>query len=179
MINRFALLAATSAFSLLAGAAFAQTEPGGPTGPEPGDASAAEVEEIVVTGTRVAGRTRLDTVSPVDVITDEALARQGTGTELAQSLANLTPAINFPRPAITDGSDHVRPATLRGLAPDQTLVLMNGTRGHIAALVAVNGSIGRGSTSFDLNTIPTITCRRSRFCATAPPPSTAPTPSPA
>jgi iron complex outermembrane receptor protein len=76
---------------------------------------------------------------------------------LAAALANLAPAINFPRPAITDGSDHVRTATLRGLAPDQTLVLVNGTRGHIAALVAVNGSIGRGSTAFDLNTIPSVT----------------------
>jgi iron complex outermembrane receptor protein len=132
MINRSTLLAASSAFSLLASAAFAQTQPAGPTGPEPGDASAAEVEEVVVTGTRVAGRTRLDTVSPVDVIPDEALARQGTSTELAAALANLAPAINFPRPAITDGSDHVRTATLRGLAPDQTLVLLNGTRGHIA-----------------------------------------------
>jgi iron complex outermembrane receptor protein len=154
--RRWAALAAVSISALLAGTAQAQ-DPSPPPIADTGASEQNEVSEIVVTGTRVEGRTRLDTVSPVDVISDEALARQGTSTELAQALANTTPSINFPRPAITDGSDHVRPATLRGLAPDQTLVLINGTRGHIAALVAVNGSIGRGSTAFDLNTIPTVT----------------------
>src|SRR6185436_4415704 len=86
--------------------------------------------------------------------------KQGTSQELAQALSNLTPAIDFPRPAITDGTDHVRPATLRGLAPDQTLVLVNGMRGHVSALVAVNGSVGRGSTAFDLNTVPTAAVDR-------------------
>lgn len=151
MIQRAFLFAAASAASLLAGApALAQ---GG------GDAPA-NVEELVVTGTRTVGRSRLDTLAPVDVINNEAIARQGASTELAQALANLTPALDFPRPAITDGTDHVRPATLRGLAPDQTLVLVNGMRGHVSALVAVNGSIGRGSTSFDLNTIPTVAVER-------------------
>ena len=74
------------------------------------------------------------------MISGETLTRQGTGTELAAALAATAPSINFPRPAITDGTDHVRPATLRGLAPDQTLVLINGKRGHIGALVNVNGS---------------------------------------
>jgi iron complex outermembrane receptor protein len=148
--HRKLLLAAASAAALAAAAwsseAAAQVR----------SADETEVEELVVTGTRAPGRTRLDTISPVDVISDEALSRQGTSTELAQALSNLTPAIDFPRPAITDGTDHVRPATLRGLAPDQTLVLVNGVRGHVGALVNVNGSIGRGSTAFDLNTIPTV-----------------------
>lgn len=143
MNYRTLLFAAASAASLWAGAAAAQTVDG-------------NVEEVVVTGTRTEGRSRLDTLAPVDVINNEAISRQGAGTELAQALSNLTPALDFPRPAITDGTDHVRPATLRGLAPDQTLVLVNGMRGHVSALVAVNGSIGRGSTSFDLNTIPTV-----------------------
>jgi len=128
--------------------------------PAASQSTTSEVEELVVTGTRTVGRSRLDTLAPVDVIGAESLARQGTSTELAQALANLTPALDFPRPAITDGTDHVRPATLRGLAPDQTLVLVNGMRGHVSALVAVNGSIGRGSTSFDLNTIPTVAVDR-------------------
>ncbi|MGQ2990481.1 TonB-dependent receptor plug domain-containing protein [Brevundimonas sp.] len=115
------------------------------------------VEEIVVTGTRTVGRTRLDTIAPVDVISGETLTRQGAGTELAAALAAQAPSINFPRPAISDGSDHVRPATLRGLAPDQTLVLINGQRGHISALVNVNGSLGRGAAAFDLNTVPAVT----------------------
>lgn len=154
---RFNVLAAVSVLALTAGAAAAQSPADPPVADTgaPGD-QASEVSEIVVTGTRVAGRTRLDSVSPVDVIGEEALERQGTSTELAQALSNLTPAIDFPRPAITDGTDHVRPATLRGLAPDQALVLVNGVRGHIGALVNVNGSIGRGSTAFDLNTIPTV-----------------------
>jgi iron complex outermembrane receptor protein len=143
MHHRSLLLAAASALTLVATGAAAQDD-------------AAAVEEIVVTGTRAEGRTRLDTLAPVDVINAQALGRQGVSTELAQSLAALTPAVNFPRPAISDGSDHVRPATLRGLAPDQTLVLINGVRGHVGALVNVNGSIGRGSTAFDLNTIPTV-----------------------
>jgi iron complex outermembrane receptor protein len=117
---------------------------------------ASTVEEVVVTGTRALGRTRLDTIAPVDVISGETLTKQGTGTELAAALAATAPSINFPRPAISDGSDHVRPATLRGLAPDQTLVLLNGQRGHIGALINVNGALGRGSTAFDLNTIPSV-----------------------
>jgi len=149
MIYRHILFVAASAASLLATAAAAQTA-----------TTEAAVEELVVTGTRTEGRSRLDTLAPVDVISSDALAKQGASTELAQALANLTPALDFPRPAITDGTDHVRPATLRGLAPDQTLVLINGMRGHVAALVAVNGSIGRGSTSFDLNTIPTVAVDR-------------------
>ncbi|WP_426042065.1 TonB-dependent receptor plug domain-containing protein [Brevundimonas sp. TWP2-3-4b1] len=148
-ISRSVLLGFSSATTLLACpiAAMAQTAPQ--------DATA--VDEIIVTGTRTVGRTRLDSVAPVDVISGEVLTRQGAGTELAAALAATAPAINFPRPAISDGSDHVRPATLRGLAPDQTLVLINGQRGHVAALVNVNGNLGRGSTAFDLNTIPAIT----------------------
>lgn len=149
-ISRTVLLGFTSAATLLACplAANAQSAP---------QDEATSVEEIIVTGTRTAGRTRLDSVAPVDVISGEVLTRQGAGTELAAALAATAPAINFPRPAISDGSDHVRPATLRGLAPDQTLVLINGQRGHVGALVNVNGALGRGSTAFDLNTIPAVT----------------------
>ena len=107
----------------------------------------------MVTGTRVAARTRLESLAPVDVLTSEALESQGT-TELAEALATAAPSLNFPRPSITDGTDHIRPATLRGLAPDQTLVLVNSKRRHQSALVNVNGSVGRGSAAVDLNAIP-------------------------
>lgn len=149
-LSRSVLLGFSSAATLLACpiAALAQTAP---------QEEATAVDEVIVTGTRTVGRTRLDSVAPVDVISGEVLTRQGAGTELAAALAANAPAINFPRPAISDGSDHVRPATLRGLAPDQTLVLINGQRGHVAALVNVNGNLGRGSTAFDLNTIPAVT----------------------
>ncbi|PHY13315.1 TonB-dependent receptor, partial [Caulobacter sp. B11] len=150
MSSRHLLLAAASAGALLCTAGFAQAQ----TTPDE-----SEVDQVVVTGTRIAGRTRLDTLAPVDVVNEKALTRTGT-TELAQSLSTLAPSINFPRPAITDGTDHIRPATLRGLSPDQTLVLVNGTRRHATALVNVNGSIGRGSAAVDLNAIPTIALDR-------------------
>src|SRR5690606_29691056 len=86
-------------------------------------------------------------------LTPEAL--QATGTvELATALSRALPSLNFPRPAVTDGTSGVRPAQLRGLSPDQVLVLVNGKRRHISALVNVNGSIGRGSSAVDLNAIP-------------------------
>ncbi|CAN5122836.1 TonB-dependent receptor [soil metagenome] len=150
--TRTLLLAFASTGALLSTPLMAHAQTA-PTAPD----EAQNLEEIVVTGTRTAGRTRLDTIAPVDVISAETLSRNGTGTETATALANSVPSLNFPRPAISDGSDHIRPATLRGLAPDQTLVLINGLRGHVSALVNVNGSLGRGSTAFDLNTIPSVT----------------------
>ncbi|MDE2489054.1 MAG: TonB-dependent receptor plug domain-containing protein, partial [Alphaproteobacteria bacterium] len=149
MISRVVLFAAASAAALAATSAFAQTAP------KPADTTSAQVEEIIVTGTRTEGRTRLESLAPVDVISQKALTRQGT-PELASALATVAPSIDFPRPAITDGTDSIRPATLRGLAPDQTLVLVNGMRRHTSALVNINGSIGRGSAAVDLNAIPTV-----------------------
>ena len=149
--SRTLLLAFASVGAMLACPLVAAAQ----TAPAPQD-DASTVDEIVVTGTRAVGRSRLDSIAPVDVISAETLSRQGTGTELAAALAATAPSINFPRPAISDGSDHVRPATLRGLAPDQTLVLINGQRGHVGALINVNGALGRGSTAFDLNTIPSV-----------------------
>jgi iron complex outermembrane receptor protein len=118
-----------------------------------------EGDDIIVTGTRTAGRSRLDSVSPVDVLSGASLQRQGT-TELASALATIAPSIDFPRPSATDGTDAIRPATLRGLSPDQTLVLINGIRGHTSSLVNTNGSVGRGSAAVDLNTVPTVALDR-------------------
>lgn len=145
--RRTSLSVAVSAVALLsAGAAFAQT-----ASPQE---DAAAVEDVVVTGTRTPNRSRLDTLAPVDVVTSETLQNRGT-TEFAAALAQAIPSLTFQRPAVTDGTDSIRPATLRGLSPDQTLVLVNGTRRHASALVNVNGSVGRGSAAVDLNTIPT------------------------
>jgi len=149
MHHRHLLFAAVSGVSLLASAAYGQAAA----------TSTADVDEVVVTGTRTEGRTRLDSMAPVDVIGAQSLERAGT-TELGAALAQLAPSLDFPRPSITDGTDSVRPATLRGLAPDQTLVLVNGMRRHASALVNVNGSIGRGSAAVDLNSIPTIALDR-------------------
>lgn len=112
-----------------------------------------DVETVVVTGTRTEGRSRLDTLAPVDVVTPENLQSQGS-TEFAAALSGNVPSLDFPRPSAVDGTDSVRPATLRGLSPDQTLVLLNGIRYHSSALVNTNGSVGRGSAAADLNSIP-------------------------
>lgn len=137
-------LAASGAALLIAGAASAQEAP----------ADTTAIDDIVVTGSRVPSRSRLDTLAPVDVVTAETLSTRGT-TEFAAALAQTVPSLTFARPSVVDGTDSIRPATLRGLSPDQTLVLLNGTRRHASALVNVNGSIGRGSAAVDLNAIPT------------------------
>ena len=120
--------------------------------------AAEELEQVVITGTRVANRSALDTAVPVDVVPASALQNLGV-TELNQALSVSLPSFNFPRPGLADGTDTVRPATLRGLGPDQTLVLINGKRRHSAALVNVNGTVGRGSAAVDLNTIPNTAVR--------------------
>ena len=108
--------------------------------------------EQVTVGSRTAGA-QAEKAVPVDVITRDAIKASGYA-ETAQIIESLIPSFNFPRPTITDGTDTVRPATLRGLGPDQVLVLVNGKRRHQSALVHLNGSIGRGSTGVDLNAIP-------------------------
>lgn len=114
-------------------------------------------EEITV-GSRTAGLAAEKSV-PVDVLKAEQIETAGAA-ETNQIIQTLTPSFNFPRPTITDGTDSVRPATLRGLGPDQVLVLINGKRRHPGALVHVNGSIGRGSTGVDLNAIPASAIQR-------------------
>jgi iron complex outermembrane recepter protein len=135
---------ALSIAALFAGPALAQAQDTAPDG---------AAATVVVTGTRVANRTALDTASPVDIISADTLKTTGS-TELNQALSVALPSLNFPRPALTDGTDTIRPATLRGMAPDQSLVLVNSKRRHASSLVNLNGSIGRGSAAVDLNTIP-------------------------
>jgi len=106
----------------------------------------AVLEEIVVTGSRRKGRTVSESNVPVDVFQASDLASSGS-VDLNQLLASNLPSFNFPNPSITDGTDHVRPAVLRGLSPDHTLVLINGKRRHTSAILNVNGSIGRGSSN--------------------------------
>jgi len=117
------------------------------------------LDTLIVTGTRVSDRTVAESQSPIDVITPEILQATGT-TELATALARALPSLNFPRPAMADGTSGVRPAQLRGLSPDQVLILVNGKRRHVSALVNVNGTIGRGSSAVDLNAIPVAAIER-------------------
>ncbi|MGO1718904.1 MAG: TonB-dependent receptor plug domain-containing protein [Luteimonas sp.] len=126
---------------------------------EPPAERATTLDTLIVTGTRVADRTVAESTSPIDIITPEALQATGT-TELATALSRALPSLNFPRPAITDGTSAIRPAQLRGLAPDQVLVLVNGKRRHTTALLNVNGTQGRGSSPVDLNAIPIAAIER-------------------
>ncbi|MFD1787005.1 TonB-dependent receptor plug domain-containing protein [Sphingomonas floccifaciens] len=129
--------------------------------PAPAAAEDAPITEdtVVVTGSRIGGRTIADSPVPIDVIGGDQLANSGQ-TETNKVLNQLVPSFNFPQPSLTDGTDSLRPATLRGLAPDQTLVLLNGKRRHQAALLNLNGSVGRGSGAVDLNEIPPIAIDR-------------------
>jgi iron complex outermembrane receptor protein len=117
------------------------------------------LQELAVIGTRAAERTSTEAPVPVDVLTAAEIKQSGR-TETAQIIQSLAPSFNFPRATISDGTDHTRPATLRGLAPDQVLVLVNGKRRHTSALINVNGSIGRGSGMVDLNAIPASAIER-------------------
>lgn len=110
-------------------------------------------QQDVVVGSRAAGAAAEKAV-PVDVFTEEQVDTASASAETAQIIEKIAPSFNFPRPTISDGTDSVRPATLRSMGPDQVLVLVNGKRRHTSALVNVNGTIGRGAQSVDLNAIP-------------------------
>ncbi len=137
-------------FWLLASAAIAAPSANAQT---TDDEPAREVEEIVVTGTRSAGRAALNSPAPIDVVTAEAISDTGY-VDVGRALNFLLPSINFARAATTASAANTRPITLRGLSPDQTLVLVNGKRRHANAVLNVNNSIGRGSAGVDFDTIP-------------------------
>ncbi|NVZ63348.1 TonB-dependent receptor [Pseudomonas gingeri] len=116
-------------------------------------ADAPKLDTVIVTGTRAQERTASASLSPIDVISGDSLRSSGSD-ELGTVLARLIPSINFPRPSLVDGAELVRPAQLRGLSPDQVLVLVNGKRRHTSAFVNLGGAVGRGSAPADLNAIP-------------------------
>lgn len=151
-----ALTLSASTFALAA-PVFAQAQPPAETTDSAADETPGQ--EVIVTGTRSVNRTVANSPVPVDVISSEALAANGTG-DTNKILNALVPSFNFPRPSIADGSDVIRPATLRGLSPDQTLVLVNGKRRHVSSLLNINGTVGRGSAAVDLNTIPALAIER-------------------
>jgi iron complex outermembrane receptor protein len=148
-------LAASTLLALLALPASAQTLPASSAGAS----GVTELQQVLVTGTRRANRTLAESESPVDVIGARELQSSGS-SELATVLGQLLPSLNFPRPSVTDASDAVRPAQLRGLSPDQTLVLVDGKRRHTTSVVNINGSQGRGSSPVDLNAIPVAAIER-------------------
>ena len=122
--------------------------------------SGLELDEVVVVGTRNPNRTATDTPVPVDVIDVQELTAQGPQVNLNQILNYVAPSFTSNTQTISDGTDHIDPASLRGLGPDQVLVLNNGKRRHNSSLVNVNGTFGRGSVGTDLNSIPSAAIKR-------------------
>ena len=123
-------------------------------------AAAQDLNEVVVTGSRASeGRSNILTTAPVDVISAREI-KAFAQTDVSQVLTYAAPSFQSSRQAISDGTDHVDPASLRGLGPDQVLVLVNGKRRHSSALVNINGTVGRGSVGTDLNVIPAAAIKR-------------------
>ena len=114
-----------------------------------------ELTQVVMVGTRTAGRVKTETPVPVDVVNVAQAAMPTARMDLTSILNVAAPSFNYNKQTGSDGADHVDLATLRGLGPDQTLVLINGKRRHQTAFVAVFGTRGRGNSGTDLNAIPT------------------------
>ncbi|WP_426357505.1 TonB-dependent receptor plug domain-containing protein [Pseudocolwellia sp. HL-MZ19] len=111
------------------------------------------IETINILGSRVSSRTSTESTSPIDIIASDTLT-EGGFTELGQSLQATAPSFNFSRTQVSDGSDLFRPATLRGMQPDQTLVLVNGKRRHNQSIFGNFGTVGGGAAGTDMNAIP-------------------------
>jgi iron complex outermembrane receptor protein len=112
------------------------------------------IDEVVITGTRASNRTNLESAVPVDIINVDKLRSTSPQVTVNQMLHQTAPSFSSNTQTISDGTDHIDPASLRGLGPDQVLVLINGKRRHTSSLVNVNGTFGRGNVGTDLNAIP-------------------------
>jgi iron complex outermembrane receptor protein len=113
------------------------------------------LDQIIVTGIRAKDRTVLDSPVPVDVLSAAAIERAGgIGGDVTSALQTLAPSFNVQRQSQSGPADHVRAAQLRGMSPDQTLVLFNGKRRHVTAVVNLESKLGRGTNPVDLNSIP-------------------------
>ena len=121
------------------------------------------IEEIVTTGTRREGQSPTETMSPIDVLGGEAIGNQAT-FDLTDGLTKVAPSINTQRFPIADGTAFIRPVTLRNLSPDQTLVLINGTRRHRSPLVNLQfaplGTVNQGAQAVDFAMIPSAAIKR-------------------
>lgn len=128
---------------------------------ESANSPANKLDTVVVTGTRAKNRTVLDSSVPVDVLTAEDLKATGAvDGELGAALQTLLPSFSLPRQSNSGGADHVRAAQLRGMSPDQVLVLVNGKRRHTSAVVNDSSKIGRGTAPVDFNSIPISAIKR-------------------
>jgi iron complex outermembrane recepter protein len=119
-----------------------------------------QLSDVVVVGSRNLNRTVVDSPVPIDVIDASNLASTMGKVEINQILQYAAPSFNATKQSGSDGADHIDPASLRGLGPDQTLVLINGKRRHQSSLVNVFGTRGRGNSGTDLNAIPAASIKR-------------------
>ncbi|NML71021.1 TonB-dependent receptor [Chryseobacterium sp. RP-3-3] len=118
------------------------------------------VEEVVVLGSRAGARSKIDSPVPVDVFNIKESSVILPQSSIGQILNAVAPSFTSTIQTNSDGTDHLDPAQLRGLGPDQVLVLVNGKRRHTSALVNVNGTPGRGTVGTDLNSIPSFALNR-------------------
>lgn len=116
--------------------------------------AARSLDQVVVLGTRKQGRVAMETPVPVDVISTKQVMATTARMDLTSVMSYATPSLNYNKQSGSDGADHIDLATLRGLGPDQSLVLINGKRRHQTAFVSVFGTRGRGNSGTDLNAIP-------------------------
>ncbi len=119
-----------------------------------------ELGEVLLVGSRSYNRTATDSPVAIDVIDVAELASNTGKVEINQILQYAAPSFNATKQSGSDGADHIDPASLRGLGPDQTLVLINGKRRHQSSLVNVFGTRGRGNSGTDLNAIPASAIKR-------------------
>ena len=133
---------------------FAQDPPQQPDPNATPDTDTPQHVMVIEVGSRAEERTRTDTPVPVDVLPVSEIADELGHLDVGQLLQFTAPSFNANRQSGSDGSDHVDPASLRGLGPDQVLVLINGKRRHTSSLVYLFGTRGRGNVGTDLNTIP-------------------------
>lgn len=118
------------------------------------------LDEVVLVGSRSPKRTATDTAVPVDVLDVADIASRTGKVEVNDILQYAAPSFNASKQSGSDGADHIVPASLRGLGPDQTLVLINGKRRHQSSLVNIFGTRGRGNSGTDLNAIPATAIKR-------------------
>lgn len=118
------------------------------------------LNDVVVVGSRNAKRTVVNSAVPIDVINVKDVTTQSGKLEINELLQYVAPSFNANKQSGSDGADHVDPASLRGMGPDQTLVLINGKRRHQSSLINLFGTRGRGNTGTDLNAIPAASIKR-------------------
>ena len=140
-----------AAFALGSGSTVAQ---------EAGADAAGPIEEVTVVGSRRRDRSASESPVPVDVVTGDEFLAHG-GSDMDDLLAAMVPSYNVAQEPISDAATFIRPATLRSLPPDATLVLVNGKRRHRAAVIALLGAgVSGGSQGPDLSVIPAIALDR-------------------